>query len=365
MLRKATLFSLAMFLVLAGMVTVASAAQNVANVSQKGSLLIWPKIVVQDSPYVDTYLMIGNDYYQDVWVKCYWVDSDQNIEDFMFRLTPNQPIEFSARNGSANDNHDVTIPPFAGLGELKCWAVNAQGTQQISWNHLYGDAIIAGGYLTRGAAMYNAWSFTARNVALGNSVGTIQGKLELTGGNNAYDACPQYLVTNFHTNFNMLDYADLTLVPCMQDLRQDRLPTCTKAKFDIWNENETKYTGAYQCLKCWWEGYLEDIGKDASGFGGEKFTLGVLKTLAARFRVQSASNAACKAAIPECLTTTGVLTPFVGLLLYAHEEEADAQADDQTGFVPFTGTTPFGAGSDGTGFIYWDPAGGSPEAPTR
>ncbi len=79
---------------------------------------------------------------------------------------------------------------------------------------------------------------------------------------------------------------DLTLVPCIQDLRQDRVPTCTKAKFDIWNENETKYTGAYQCLKCWFEGYLGDIGSYTIGYGGEKFWYKNLHTTAGRFRVE-------------------------------------------------------------------------------
>jgi hypothetical protein len=201
MLRKATFFALAVVLVL-GMVTMASAAQNVANTSQKGSLLIFPKIMVQgiltDTPslkapgtklgqvpgFVDTYITIGNDYFTDVWVKCYWVDQDQNIEDFMFRLTPNQPIYFDAAYGAGD--WGVTVPPFYGLGELKCWAVNAAGDQQISFNHLYGNAILV---TEETGVMYNAWSFTARGVALGATVGA-GGNLALTGAPGGYDAVP-------------------------------------------------------------------------------------------------------------------------------------------------------------------------------
>jgi hypothetical protein len=136
-------------------------------------------------------------------------------------------------------------------------------------------------------------------------------------------------------------------------LRQDRIPTCTKAKFDIWNENETKFTGAYQCLKCWYEGFLNEIGSP-SGFGGEKFSYWTLKTSAARFRVQSASNAACRAAFPECLANpaANVLTPFVGVLLYAEKLYVD---DTFIGVVPYAAVTPFGAGADGTGYVAWDP----------
>jgi hypothetical protein len=279
-------------------------------------------------------------------VKCYWVDKDQNIEDFMFRLTPNQPIYFSAMYGAGD--WDVTVPPFYGVGELKCWAVNAAGDQQISFNHLYGTAaIVSAGFNGIDEwVMYNAWSFTAR-LPFGATVGT-GGYLALTGAAGGYDACPQYLVSNFYPDLG----PDLTLVPCKQDLRQDRIPTCTKAKFDIWNENETKFTGAYQCLKCWYEGFLDEISPP-SGFGGEKFTWWALKTSVARFRVQSANNAACRAAFPECVANpaANVLTPFVGVLLYAERWAIDGLE----GFVPFAGTTPFGAGADGTGYVAWDP----------
>jgi hypothetical protein len=357
MAKKAMFFSLAVLLVF-GLVSMASAAQNVANTSQKGSLLIFPKILAESGPNgeIDTYITIGNDYFQEVWVKCYWVDWDQNIEDFMFRLTPNQPVYFSARDGLGGV---ITVPPFiGGKGELKCWAVNAAGDQQISWNHLYGYAAFESfpyDYWT----VYNAWSFTARGVPLGNAVGT-GGELKLTGNTGGYDACPQYLLTNFYPmEETALWNNDLTLAPCKEDLRQDRTPTCTKAKFDIWNENETKYTGAYQCLKCWWEGYLNEIGTDASGFGGEKFTLNVLHTSIARFRVQSANNAACKAYTKGCESVAGVLTPFVGLMM-----EADQYAETPT-VVPFAAFEPFTAGADGSGFVLWDAAGGTPEAPAK
>jgi len=381
MVKKATFFALAVVLVL-GMVTMASAAQNVANTSQKGSLLIFPKILVQGilidggsaslkSPgqslgqnpgFVDTYITIGNDYFQDVWVKCYWVDEYQNIEDFMFRLTPNQPIFFSAAAGYGWP--DVTVPPFyPGKGELKCWAVNAAGDQQISWNHLYGNAVLVS---EEEVVVYNAWSFTARGVALGNPVGE-GGKILLTGAAGGYDACPQYLVTNFFPAYPD-DGAnpDLTLAPCKQDLRQDRTPTCTKAQFNVWNANEVKFTGAYQCLKCWYEGFLDEIGSDGVSFGGDKFTWNTLHTEIARLTVKGVPSSVCKfgtatAIDPEkkCPAGNGVASAFVGLLLYA-ERYTD---EFFNGIIPVFGSTPFGAGADGTGFVYWDKASAPEEAP--
>jgi len=384
MLRKATFFALAVVLVL-GMVSMASAAQDVANTSQKGSLLIFPKIMVQgdltgSAPlkapgnklgqppgFVDTWITIGNDYFQDVWVKCYWVDKDQEIEDFMFRLTPNQPIIFSA--GSGMGDWGITVPPFVGLGELKCWAVNAAGDKQISWNHLYGTAVIV---TEETGVMYNAWSFTARKVALGDPVGE-GGKILLNAADGGYDACPQYLVTNFFPAIpdqgdETFVNPDLTLVPCKQDLQQDRTPTCTKAKFDVWNENETKFTGAYQCLKCWYEGFLHEIGKDGVSFGGDKFTWWTLKTEMARFRVQGVTSSVCKFGtvtaidpLKKCPAGNGVASPFLGLLLYAEKYTEDGF----TGILPFAGTTPFGAGTDKTGFVYWDKGTLPQEAPGK
>jgi len=380
MVRRAAFFALAAVLVLS-MVTMASAAQNVANTSQKGSLLIFPKIIVQGEfdnhgisapgsslgqgeEFVDTYITIGNDYFREVWLKCYWMDAEQQVEDFIFRLTPNQPIIFAASTGEGSG---VTLPPFgATKGELKCWAVeDASGTNLISFNHLYGSAIIM---QENAGVVYNAWSFTARgNVAAGTVIGPA-GNLVLSGGGlGTYDACPTYLVTNFFPAApeGVVDpiNPDLTLVPCKQDLRQDRIPTCTKAKFDVWNANETKYTGAYQCLKCWYEGFLNEIGSAKPGFGADKFTYNTLHTEIARFRVQGVPSTVCKFGVaggpfPTCPAGAGVSSPFVGVLLYGEKFE-------DTGILPFAGHTPFGAGTDTTGFITYDADSGPSEIPSN
>jgi hypothetical protein len=236
--------------------------------------------------------------------------------------------------GTGSYNNDpttqpITVPPFftGTVGELKCWAVNFEGTQQISWNHLSGNALVLD-YVNQTAYEYNSVNFTARGVNLGTAVRPA-GTINLSGAASQYDACPQYLVFNFFTydptvgSTRVVDIddlaavrfnkTDLTLVPCKQDLRQDRVPTCTKAKFDIWNENETKYTGAYQCLKCWFEGYLNDIGTAvgaAGGFGGEKFTYPGLHTTMGRARVTGVASTVCNGKYP---CTTQVNSPLLGI----------------------------------------------------
>jgi hypothetical protein len=133
MLRKIALVSLATVLVFA-MVTMASAKQNVATTSTKGSLLVFPKIEVYspdgDVPLVDTYISIGNDSSTPVSVECYWMDNNQTIEDFQFTLTPNQPVVFSAFYGGGNET-SLHIPPFNAVGSLVCFAVKNQGDAQI------------------------------------------------------------------------------------------------------------------------------------------------------------------------------------------------------------------------------------------
>jgi len=426
MVKKLALASLAVVLVFT-MVSLASAAPNVTNTNHKGSLLVYPKIVVFDNESttadveVDTYVFIGNDQTSGVYVKCYWMDNAQQIQDFQFYLTASQPAFFRASDGWGSP--DIGVPPFWGVGSLVCFAEDNNDQNEIKWNHLYGSATIVtieGGSGTSAppsAAMYNAWAFVA------GSLPTSSGQLVLDGGNN-YDSCPSYLVENFWTSTfngtrNGLDgyqesqglerrvRPDLTLWPCKQDLRQDRYPTCTKAKFDVWNENEVKFTGAYQCFRCFYEGFLDEVGKSVSrslkvmnhgwpdnndttqlgnGFGWDKFTYYGLSTDFGRFRVQGIASSVCKFNDAAIVTATGqkacsgtVATPLLGVLLYAQEfvspygspdptDKSFGQTTKMTSLWPakvvnvYTGSPLHFAGTDTTGLIQWDPAGGVVEA---
>jgi hypothetical protein len=385
MFKKTLVFSLAIVWLLVGVCTIASAAQNVGNTSQKGSVLIFPKIdtTTDDNNARDTIIQLSNDYPYGVMVKCYWVDSDQTIQDFMFLITITQPVWFRASDGlgtaSAPGNKDastnpMTVPPFFSnsVGELKCWAVNFEGTSEINWNHLYGTATVLD-YRNLTAYQYNSFNFTARGFpAIGNETGS-GGDIVLSGANLAYDACPQYLMFNFFSYAPTKDVGvdgegqtvrfnktDLTLVPCKQDLRQDRIPTCTKAKFDIWNENETKYTGAYQCFKCWFEGYLNEIGTaldpngKASGIGGEKFTYEGLHTMMGRMRVTGVKSTVCNNIFATCKEQ--VNSPLLGITSTQIFFGLGAKSE-------LTAATGVGAGTGEASHILWDPSVLPPEAP--
>jgi hypothetical protein len=382
-MKKIVYAALAAVFLLVALSTVALAAQNVTNPAQKGSLLVWPKIVVDRvGPTItaDTVVTIANDYTVLVDVKCYWMDEYQNIQDFAFRLTKNQIVWFRARDGMGMDgSQEVFVPPFdASRGELKCWAVNVAGDEQISWNHLFGTATIYD-YRRGEAWEYSTWNFAARGVDRNKPVGT-GGTLPLTGADGGYDACPEYLLGTFvaksDLNLEVDVGSDLTLVPCKQDLRQDRIPTWTKAQFDIWNEDEVKSTGAFMCLKCWLETTLAPrpavtglgaglVFRPVSSAGAgtyrnfDKFGIGSLHTDMGFFRVTGVASTACKAAdwsqFPGPYTT--VYTPLIGLRsnnLYF-----------PPGYYASVGTNLNTAGFDGSGFVKWDVQWGHPETNER
>jgi len=397
MFKKAVLFSLAVVWLLAGVVGMASAAQNVGNTSQKGSLLIFPKIEVGAGK--DTLISISNDYFKGVPVKCYWVSEQQEIRDFQFLITVSQPIWFRASDGlgTASSLDDgvttkpMTVPPFFGegdrtiltKGELKCWAVNFEGRRQINWNHLTGTAMVLD-YTGQAAYQYNSFNFSARGFkanTIGQNVGTL-GKLPLTGLDKQYDACPQYLMFNFfaHDKDDNIDNwrvnlddgqaqikfnkTDLTMAPCKQDLRQDRIPTCSKAQFVVYNENEVQFTGAYQCFKCFYDHYLDEID-----VGAGYFTVQNLHTLMGRFTVQGVPSTKCTFTDSKCQTTNGVpgvYTPLLGVTTTEMDFLTPA------GKPELLGATGVGAGTwknpeipDDVVTIQWDPLPPVQESPEK
>jgi hypothetical protein len=82
--------------------TSALAAPNVTNATQKGSLLVWPDIRVDNA--WNTIVRIQNDGSLDVDVLCNWMDGNKNRVDFIFTVTRNAAVWFDAKNGTGSTN---------------------------------------------------------------------------------------------------------------------------------------------------------------------------------------------------------------------------------------------------------------------
>jgi hypothetical protein len=197
---------------------------------------------------------------------CNWIDNE-------ITLTANQPTYWSALTGlpAGVSPFTVLFPSFplpghpdpAGStdrvlrGYIIAFAVN-ENNEEISWNHLAGNATIIN-YRDAAAWEYNAWGFQYVGTApTGAQTGT-PGVLNFDGtefaqsfdqllwnfqaiGSNAYTVPGHLVVSNSELTLHFVD----------ADLRQDNNgPANTKAKFDVWNQNEVKFSGAERCISCW------------------------------------------------------------------------------------------------------------------
>ena len=280
-------------------------AQDRVSASEKGSLLVYSKVelrweAMSGNLIQDTFIDISNDYPGSVAVQMYFVNGDPALDavydngvlverahpgcnwvDNQIMLTGNEPAFWSALTGQEKGVSPFTVldpttgafdpadpltwpgrPAADGSGDrvlrgfVLAWAVDANG-EEIRWNHLKGDALLIN-YMDAAAWEYNAYAFQIQAVAHGAPSGT-PGQLYLDG--TEYDYCYDQLLMDFYAvgsdglNYNghTIDVdVDLTLLPMLIDLRQDgEGGITTKAKFDIWNQNEVKFSGTERCIYCW------------------------------------------------------------------------------------------------------------------
>jgi hypothetical protein len=361
----------------------AVAAPNVANATQKGSLLVFPDIDVTGPAGlgIDTLVRIQNDGSLDVDVKCYWMDGNKNRVDFVIPITRNQAVWFDARTGQGTfqvnpfplgpangfDNPFLVGPPFLPTtteandtsgpferGMLACWAVDGGGQNQIKWNHLSGTATVHE-RIDRGAAYeYNAYAFFVPTGIDQEPVG-VAGTLNLNGVE--YDSCPLYqigqfspVVTGFLNPNLVIAINRLVVTGCSLNLNQDWVPVFTKLQFDVWNEEEVKFTGAFECADSWHETFFDDVDSAPQNFLRDN-----LGTDAARYRIQGVKSTQCedaRATPPRVTQAVGVLAIQASLLVIDGLK------------VSKIGTNLAGAGKF-TGKIVWDPAGVVPEGGIR
>jgi hypothetical protein len=347
----------------------AFAAQNVANTSQKGSLLIWPFITVDQltGSTWDTVVEISNDATSTVHVECEYVNEEKGRVNFDFVLTAKQTVSWdvSTQNGDhvAPPQFPTNVgnppPPFTAdpyRGELVCFATNRARTFQIAWNELTGTATVMNlnpsSVQPKQDFKYNAWAFAARNATglardRANRPHGRAGEMLLSGANaaGAYDACPAYNVANFMPNGAKLGNLttinnSLSVVSCNQDLRESYNLHLTKLDFTVWNSNEQSLTGAYACVDSVETVYLNGT---SSIVQGSNFNFSTLKTPNARFQVDGIS------ATPPCAFPTES-SGLLGVIESSTAIAPDTSEDSETG------NTTQHAGVE-AGYVRWDPAG--------
>ncbi|MEM7228397.1 MAG: SdrD B-like domain-containing protein [Planctomycetota bacterium] len=299
------------------------------NCNQKGSFLIFSKVEVRwdmaGNLLQDTFIHLTNDFPDDVQVQMYFINGDPPLDatiderahpgwnwvDNLIELTADQPVYWSAATGQPlgvspfGSALDPGFPPGRPCpdnpaercirGFIVAWAVNASN-DQIRWDHLAGEATLVN------YANNYAWSYTACGyqvvsaVAHGAPVG-VSGCINLDG--IEYEAVYDLLLLEFVADgsaayanaANALTSGDLTLHPVSADLRQETDgPVTVKASFEVWNQNEFKFSGLDRCISCWDQTLFRDYTDDGPS---NHLLLDNLQTNVGKARIDGLASQIC------------------------------------------------------------------------
>ena len=364
---------------------------NRVSISQKGSLLIYPKVELKWNAagvlIQDTFLTIVNDFYEGVHVQWYFINGDEptaavssgsppvlierahrgwNWVDCPMYLTGDDTGWLSMATGRGGPL-DPTCSPFtitdpgtprgrpdpdgpAGTRVLRgyaiAYAVDNQG-RSVDWNHLSGGADIVN-YNIPEAWEYNAYAFQTvhlNNSEPGQTAGSNTETLDLNG--SEYDwAFDKLLLDFFATGSQAFSNGgaiatidtDLTLFPVDVNLRQDSDgPVTTKAHFDIWNENEDGRSGTTRCITCWDQALVSTYEDD------NHFLIANLQTNKGKARIDGMASDVCDDQCDwrwECEEESGVPFQVCGWEWHCEIRSKDAALlGVHMKLIAFSGTT--------------------------
>lgn len=349
------------------------AASKLGGDTQKGSLLIFPRVEAlapsNGAPgFSDTLINITNDANtKSVTLQCYWGTTEQHgaignvglggnaapnknakaartalrnnhYMGFSFLLPKNQSAAFWAGDlsemaesvypGIRTLTTSKNTPQFnnfqdgtqANAGELRCWATNTAGTQEIHHNHLVGKATIvtfrpdSSAVTPTGAGQaheYNAWAFQAHYQGSNDIKHTgrallTPGQLDLDG--KEYDLCPSALVGQFIPTGHLIGVeksrTQISIANCHEDLTQDGNPHINSLNYTVYNASGMKFAGAHECMGAWYE---SDLGK-----AFPHFTYRTLKSDSAHFIVRPTASRQCNqgsqtAAMEKDIAASGIV----------------------------------------------------------
>ena len=245
---------------------------------------------------------------------------------------------------------------------LACWVVDVEGLNQLKWNHLSGTVTVID-HGNGSAYEYTMYAFYAPTGSDLQPVGT-GGTIDLDSVK--FDSCPQYMIGQFSPTGTVLPgpapvvfgNTRVVFVGCNIALNQDWVPTWTKLQFDVWNEEENKVTGAYECADTWHEMYL--VSNTAApnwpfptaDAASSNFSIDTVGTAAARYRVQGNKSTQCRPLV-------GADAVAVGVLAIQSTDLAVGNG------IAAIGTNLTAAGKLPTGKIIWDPGFVTPEGGIR
>jgi len=301
--------------------------------SRKGSLLVFPCVEVKwdaaGELVQDTVLTLSNDYPDNVLVAVCLINGDPplsaaqaadgrahrgwNHVRLEMPLTGDEPAFWSAATGlpagvSPWRGLDPGSPPgrpdpddpelWSVRGCALLWAIDPL-IGEIRWNHLAGTA------LTIDYALGSAWECDAyafqvvAEVPDGAAPDAWPGQLSLNDAE--YEACFARLQLDFQAvgSFGLSSSTeavrtstDLTLLPLLLDLRQDGGgPVVTKARIDVWNMNEVRFSETTRCVTLWDQCLLRDYGIP------NHFLRANLHTDRGKARIEGVGSTACPGSV--------------------------------------------------------------------
>ncbi len=201
------------------------------------ALLVFPYLVT--SATHDTRVELMNMSDRDIELQCFYVRQSDCVEiGFFVRLTARQPLSWLASDGASNPLTFTAVPPFDGVGELKC-AVAAERPELSAHNAIQGRALTYD-RITGETVGYDAIGFQRL------SPGLYSGVIDLDG--STYEQCPDRLHFVVLTRQTGGPSSELITVPCTEDLLF-QVPTETTVQLAIINEFEQVFSSSFR-LKC-------------------------------------------------------------------------------------------------------------------
>jgi len=201
------------------------------------AFIVLPYIVT--TPPFNTRIELMNMSNEQITLQCFYVRQSDCIEvGFFVSLTENQPLSWSAYDGTSNVLTGTAVPPldtFDGFAELKC-AVDASRPELRAHNVLQGRALVydaeSGETVGYGAVGFQRLS-----------PGSYTGVVDLDGF--TYESCPERLHFLALTRQSGVPSSTLITVPCAQDLLT-QTPTETVVQMQIVNEFEQVFSSSYR-----------------------------------------------------------------------------------------------------------------------